>query len=410
MKCRSVACIWSGSPPVHRVTATAVLNQPPTLYTGGSDGSIIWWNLSTTNSNQEIKPIAMLCGHAAPIVDLGICFPIAVTGDGNIDNSKAVDIADAEGKCHLGWGVHPCLGVVQTVFHGTLSIGPLKFIAVVLPVEDMETQSVLMADSFGKLQCVPILKESNTKGENGTGLQKNSSHLEMTDLEDGSSERGQVVTFAICNHILALVYRTYCIFRLVSSGTTIGEIYFVDQHLGLEGCSTQSHVIGAMFLESDNVRKKLNTWESENIFAENFAVWNNRGSAIVYRISYSDNVFEFEPVSMIPAAAHPLDVRLSICFSQVKSFLLRIESVCFHVEEPLLWKPHVTIWLLPHHHDNKTKLHQECKMLGEGGFFVDWSAIAHRTKGPGHNFYIESTVRGAELTSPAKLCSMSRSG
>lgn len=53
MKCRSVACIWSGAPPLHRITATAVLNRPPTLYTGGSDGSIIWWNLS----GDEFEPV-----------------------------------------------------------------------------------------------------------------------------------------------------------------------------------------------------------------------------------------------------------------------------------------------------------------------------------------------------------------
>lgn len=55
MKCRSVACIWSGTPPSHRVTATAVLDHPPTLYTGGSDGSLIWWNLHSTDSNSVIS-------------------------------------------------------------------------------------------------------------------------------------------------------------------------------------------------------------------------------------------------------------------------------------------------------------------------------------------------------------------
>ncbi|KAL0547046.1 hypothetical protein IC582_016968 [Cucumis melo] len=51
MKCQSVACIWSGTPLSHRVTATAVLSQPPTLYTGGSDGSIIWWKISISDSS-----------------------------------------------------------------------------------------------------------------------------------------------------------------------------------------------------------------------------------------------------------------------------------------------------------------------------------------------------------------------
>jgi hypothetical protein len=55
MKCRSVACIWSGTPPSHRVTATAVLNQPPTLYTGGSDGSIVWWSLFSADPNPVLQ-------------------------------------------------------------------------------------------------------------------------------------------------------------------------------------------------------------------------------------------------------------------------------------------------------------------------------------------------------------------
>ncbi|XP_021910886.1 WD repeat-containing protein 7-like, partial [Carica papaya] len=83
MKCRHVACIWSGAPPSHRVTATAALAKPATLYTGGYDGSIIWWNLSSSSdTNLEVTPIAMLCGHAAPIADLGICYPIANSGVG----------------------------------------------------------------------------------------------------------------------------------------------------------------------------------------------------------------------------------------------------------------------------------------------------------------------------------------
>lgn len=52
MKCRSVACIWSGTPFPHRVTAVAALTEPPTptFYTAGSDGSIIWWTISSSPS------------------------------------------------------------------------------------------------------------------------------------------------------------------------------------------------------------------------------------------------------------------------------------------------------------------------------------------------------------------------
>lgn len=115
MKCRSVACIWSGTPPVHRVTATASLNDPPTLYTGGSDGSILWWNLSNSDSHSEIKPFAMLCGHAAPIADLDICCPVVVSGEQNTDYSKVVATAGEEESFRLGWEARPsfiqCLGI-----------------------------------------------------------------------------------------------------------------------------------------------------------------------------------------------------------------------------------------------------------------------------------------------------------
>ncbi|GFZ01461.1 transducin/WD40 repeat-like superfamily protein [Actinidia rufa] len=410
MKCRSVACIWAASPPSHRVTAAAALSHPPTLYTGGSDGSIVWWNTSATGSNKkEIVPVAMLCGHAAPIADMGIrsghckhrrkmppwvgspsvlrplprnpryvcvayCF---------IDAIHLVDrqfLESSEGgeastdKDPQYWKPSKCtvvvvdtftLTIVQTIFHGNLSIGPLRFMAVVPPVEDMEKQSVLLGDSYAKLQRVQILKETNSDGVYGTPLH----NLEMADWAEDSSEGLQVVAFATSGKVLAHIYTTYCIFRLVASGTTIGQISFSNDQLFHEEGSGQSNVIGGMFLESDDAMKMLETKDS---IAENFAVRNNRGFAVVYRITYSDCIFHFEFLSVIPAVTHPINMRLSILFIQLSFYLLRIESICFRVEEPLLWKPHVTTWLLPHNRDNNLNLHQECQMLSEGRFFVDW--------------------------------------
>lgn len=68
--------LWA-APPLHQVVATAVLNDPPTVYTGGSDGAIVWWKLSLppSSSHLEIWPVAMLCGHAAAVADLEICTP-----------------------------------------------------------------------------------------------------------------------------------------------------------------------------------------------------------------------------------------------------------------------------------------------------------------------------------------------
>lgn len=483
MKCRSVACIWSGAPPYHRITAAAVLTRPPTLYTGGSDGSIVWWNLSGTDSDPEIKPIAMLCGHAAPLADLGICFPI-------VDNSSNVKVksipADhgalisactdgvlctwsrGSGHCRRRRKMPPWVGspsmiralptnpryvciacsfmdavhlfdqhsvdlveggeasldresqyrkppkctvvivdsysltIVQTVFHGNLSIGPLKFMAVILSPENCEMQSALMVDPYGKLQSVPILKDPTLGGESGAGLHKSSSHLDTTIWEDGLSEGGPVVSIATHGQFFVLVYRTCCIFRLLASGTAIGKISFVDNHLCFEDGSTHLHIVGGMFLEGNDASSMPRSEDPCDITEENFIVWNDRGSAIVYSVSYLDNLFNFQPLCEIPAVSHPHDARLSISFIQLNHYLFRIESVCFHIEEPLLWKPLVTIWSLYQQHDDNRKLCPQCKMVGRGGLFTDsvvGFASFHKSEGHGHDVGIEPTGRETELTS-----------
>ncbi|GAY39194.1 hypothetical protein CUMW_042470 [Citrus unshiu] len=140
MKCRSVACIWSGTPPSHRVTATSALTQPPTLYTGGSDGSILWWSFSDS-SYSEIKPVAMLCGHSAPIADLSICYPAMVSRDGKAEhwkaeNSKAVDIAGAEENCLPGLAVHQsfvhCLRTRDMCVLGAVSLILTSYLTIIL--------------------------------------------------------------------------------------------------------------------------------------------------------------------------------------------------------------------------------------------------------------------------------------
>ncbi|PQQ16645.1 uncharacterized protein Pyn_26895 [Prunus yedoensis var. nudiflora] len=374
MKCRSVACIWSGTPPSHRVTAAAALSHPPTLYTGGSDGSIIWWNLHSSDSNLEIVPMAMLCGHAAPIADLGICDPLVVSGgevrdalgDGEVSSSPhshgALISACADGMlcvwsrssghcrrrrklppwvgspsmvrtlpsnpryvciaCCFVDSVHlfdhhsvesseagevlgdresqhkkppKCtvvivdsytLSIVQTVFHGNLSIGSLKFMDVVSLTEDQEKHAVVMADSFGRLQLVSISKDPHQDKEGGTGLHP-SSQLEMTVCVEGLSEGGNVMSIATCGNVIAFVLKSRCIFRLLPSGNTIGEVSFVDDLLCENSNSTQSHMVGGLFIEIENVGNLPNTQESDEIFSRNFAVWNNKGLSIVYSISYS---------------------------------------------------------------------------------------------------------------------------
>ncbi|KAL2547654.1 Transducin/WD40 repeat-like superfamily protein [Forsythia ovata] len=487
MKCKSVACIWSASPPVHRVTASAVLDHPPTLYTGGSDGSIIWWNLISSHEKQEIKPIAMLCGHAAPIADLRICFPAAGAGNGKsnnpsnvLSNSNSVGAlisactdgvlciwSRAMGHCKRRRKLPPWVGspsmlqplpengryvciaccfgdydhlsldpveeaatlvdkesqqgkpskytvvivdsytltIVQTIFHGNLSIGPLKSLAIIVSNGEMEKWSVMIIDSFGKVQYLPILKNFDSKGETLSGTPEDSAHLEVMDCADGSKEKGLLVTFAKCGQVIALVYRTYCAFRLVDDHTILGKISFLDDQLCLGG---KSHVVGGMFLGDDEATMRFKTGKSNYDFMEEFAVWNDRGSAVIYRISYSCNMLMFERLAAIPATLYPPDLRLSIFFIPLKKFLLRIESICFSSEEPSLWKPHVTVWLLPQHHVDNGKLCLECEKLGEGNFFDVWamSSTSCEIKGPNLNVGKREISVHDEMTS-LQSCSIS---
>ncbi|KAK3227904.1 hypothetical protein Dsin_007766 [Dipteronia sinensis] len=82
--------------------------------------------------------------------------------------------------------------------------------------------------------------------------------------------------------------------------------------------------------------------------------------------------FKFEPYCEIPSVSYPTDYRYSISFIQMNLYLLRIESVCFHVEEPAPWRPYVTIWSLQQKNNGHGKLCQWSRMVGEGFSFVDW--------------------------------------
>ncbi|XP_062026165.1 uncharacterized protein LOC133742501 isoform X1 [Rosa rugosa] len=450
MKCRSVACIWSATPPSHRVTAAAVLHHPPTLYTGGSDGSLIWWNLHSSHSTSELVPIAMLCGHAAPIADLAICDPLAVSESEKRDSLSNAELnsscgalisacvdgmlcvwSRSSGHCRRRRKLPPWVGspsmvrtlpsnpryvcvaccfvdtvhsvessevlvdreaqhkkpskctvvvvdsytlsIVQTIFHGNLSIGSLKFMDVVSLTEVQEKHSVVMADSFGRLQLVSLPKEPYQDREGGTGSHTGS-QMENTVCAEGLSEGGQVMSIATCENVIAFVLKRRCIFRLLPTGTTIGEISFVDNNLVCkESNSTRSHFVGGIFLKTEDAAD-LEVQEPHGIFLRTFAVWNNTGLSIVYLISYVRDTFKCERLCEIPASSYPLDVRLSVSFIQLSHYILRIESVCLIGEEHLQWKPHITIWSTCWKHDDHGKFCLSFKLLGVGRSFVDWTA------------------------------------
>ena len=45
MRCHSVQALWASTPPAHQVMVMVALKNPPSLWTGGSRGDIIYWKL-----------------------------------------------------------------------------------------------------------------------------------------------------------------------------------------------------------------------------------------------------------------------------------------------------------------------------------------------------------------------------
>ncbi|KZV15370.1 hypothetical protein F511_20355 [Dorcoceras hygrometricum] len=474
MKCKSVACLWSGSPPLHRVTAVAALHEPPTLYTGGYDGSIIWWNFIASPEKTEMKPVAMLCGHTAPIADLGICFPLEWPESENLSDvsdlpANAINFgalisactdgvlcvwSRASGHCTRRRKIPPWAGspfilrplpknrryvciscrfpnqehkipnstegdessrdgdlqntnhfkftvlvmdtytltLVQTVFHGNVSMGPLKSMAIVFSSEDMEKQLVMIIDSYGKVLYIPIWKDPVQKGKNVPSIPKDSHSptSEVMDWMDDSEEKGLLVAFAKRGHVLALVHRTHCVFRRANSGTVFGNISFLDCQL----CSEDLiYVVGGMFLGDD-------TETIQSGFVEEFVAWNNIGAAVMYRISYLSDKFKFELVHAIPAVLHP-NMRMPIFFEPLKNYVIRVESNCSHYKEHMFWRPHVTIWRLDQQKDCHAKAGLESEMLGEGNLFDSWASnfSLPATDGLNHDVCREGKSDGDEMTS-----------
>ncbi|XP_055821617.1 uncharacterized protein LOC129890105 isoform X2 [Solanum dulcamara] len=259
------------------------------------------------------------------------------------------------------------LAIVQTVFHGSLSIGPLKSVAVISSFGDVLTESVMMVDSFGKSQCIPILKECDSSTQNMTA-KTNLSDAGKMDWVNGSKDRGLLVAFANRGPVLAFVYGTCCIFSLLEDGSSVGEISFSDDLLSIEG---KSHAIGGMFVGDDN--NLLDSEDSEATFIEKFVVWNGKGAAIVYRICYSSNIFIYEPFAAIPVISQESIMSISISFVQVSNCLFRVESISFPINELLIWKPRLTCWVLPKLRDKNEINCQECRLSGEGRIFDDWT-------------------------------------
>ncbi|KNA19673.1 hypothetical protein SOVF_059430 [Spinacia oleracea] len=289
-----------------------------------------------------------------------------VTGDDESLSRKAP-------KCTIIIVDSYSLNIVQTVFHGHLSIGPLKFMALVESVDDSQKHSTFIIDSFGKSQCIPLIKDPNLE-EGGAKLHRSSALENIAILNNGSYDGELVLSVATYGQLLGLVYKTSCVFFLVASATILGVISFEDSHHGGADCIL-SCVSGGMFFTSESSDSTCmpESRKIHNITGLKFSVWDDRGSVIIYELSYEDDTFKYEVINQIPATTCPINVKLSSKFVQLKQIFLRVESICFHNEEPSLWRPRVTIWSLHQQVDDRENFGKICRLLGEGDFLVDWT-------------------------------------
>ncbi|XP_068644896.1 uncharacterized protein [Aristolochia californica] len=502
MKCESLASLWSGVPPIcGRITTSAVLKEPPTLYTGGSDGSIISWRFSNDQSDPEIWPMALLSGHGAAITGLEICWPIphhgeidkvtnrnfTETGTGGalisvcmdgilciwssgsgecqrrrkmpswvgtpaaisalpmssryvciacncVDNSSSLAAADTASlgtsvlhvqtekviadttlpkrtsKCVILIVDSCTLTIVKTVLHGSLCIGPMIFMVAVPSTDDMEKQSVIMIDADGRIQSVAILVASDDQNVEVIGVGQNGSldtetHGVAISLHDGKVE---AVSVSGDGKLLAVILRTLCIFKLLTTGTCIGQISIIDTPLYKEGLSSQpSYFVGGSYLHCTHGDHARVGQHSVMGFTGHFALWSDRGAAIMYTIHGSEEALILEPWCTIPAVSVYNNVKISVSFSQVDNSIIRLESLFFGADSLLFCKPRISLWSLLEPSvlqvDANWKSDKQCRPGGSINSFYPFSCTM-----PGEGSCLGDGTAKSDSLSIAEACDISQ--
>lgn len=275
------------------------------------------------------------------------------------------------------------LVTVRTIFHGFLLNGSPKFMSIFSSPEDIEKDTVALADHYGRMLLVPVLEDSQFTGEDGRDMQKNESHSKMYLRPEAFGEGVQVLSCATKENVIAFLTHDRCIYRLLDSGVIIGEVCFAGDSFSLD-TSNNAYFTGCSFLKSNDKQDIFGKKDEAEGFEEKFIIWDNKGFAVVYLISYSRSLFTSEPLCSIPAASHFGDMRMSIGFLELNGCLLRTESFCFHFKEPLQWKSCVTIWSTRNNHSGMKSYHQ-CEKLAEDNSFFDWLAeFASVSEGKDH--------------------------
>ncbi|GAB2220547.1 hypothetical protein Droror1_Dr00008207 [Drosera rotundifolia] len=267
------------------------------------------------------------------------------------------------------------LSITETIFHGNSLIGPLKFMAFLEPAHYV--RKIVLADSVGHLQLISPLQDSDLDAEPVSS--QSSSNVKISNIGN-VSQLEPVVSITTNGSILGVLHRTHCFFMLMPSGTVFGRISFENSTLCPGYGTSESYAVGCTFLHCGNV-STLAAGDTLGRAVAEFAVWNNRGSATVYGLSYLDDIFDSEVLCEIPSVNYPSDIKISVTFIELRASILRLESVCFDEEEPLFWKLHITLWSWSQPQNMRENIIKRCILTGEGDFLVDWIGISHKLDG-----------------------------
>lgn len=356
--------------------ANSVTDSCDALVSACTDGVLCVWSRGSGHCRRRRK-LAPWVGHPSVIRTLPsnaryVCIGCSFSASPNLVKQQAVDSVEEHledrnshqkkpPKCAVVIVDTYTLAIVQTVHHGNLAFGLPIFMTIFLSSEDIEKQLVILADSHGTLQSIPILPRS--VGEDGSGTHKNDSQPKMTVLAEAVGEGVPVVSCDARGNIIVFLSRDRCIFQLVDTGEIIGDLYFASD-FSSQGASDKLHVVGGAFLGVSHKGTLSHEVNADKIFEEHFILWSSKGFSIVYLVSYLNNVFQCKPLCWIPAASHPDDMDMVFRFVQFNNILLRAESYCIHSEEPLQWKSCITMWLMPRNKGDSVKSFYQCKMLG----------------------------------------------
>lgn len=252
------------------------------------------------------------------------------------------------------------LAVLQTAFHGTLSVATPRAIAVCGGGD--EAVSVVLADAQGRAQAVPVVEGAAVEGDSPRRLSVSSvSSVASAETADG---RVEAVALSHDGKIVALVLKTRCLLKCVADGAMLGEVSLLGTSLfKADKADDNGCTVGGFFLRGEEWNARAS---DGGIVARSFLLWSTSGGAAVYRVLVGTSSFESEVVCEIPDLSMEGEGS-EVKFCQSDQRLVRVECCSYKVAGSLLWKPKVSIWSLDHLEpstaDNGLS---SSKMLGEG--------------------------------------------